>query len=337
MAALLTRLGLSTGVRKVIQRWGPRRYLSSKLTEKWVNTPVRASKCLLGREDERSKVLMIYTGGTIGMASSNKGLMPLEGFLEDKIMNMEDISGNPKMPMVDILRWEELLDSSNMDSNGWAKLARQIEKYYLDYDGFVILHGTDTMAYSASALSFMFENLGKPVILTGSQIPLSEVYNDARRNLLVSLIFAGMSEIPEVCIFFETRLFRGNRSKKVDSQGLAAFDSPNFPPLATLRNDIRIRQDLIRPQPHRKLKIHTKVTNDIAVLHLVPGFDDTFIHQMAQSNLEGVVLHLYGTGNAPSMKASLIQAIERIRDDGTPVVAVSQVKMARKYKKKSEL
>jgi len=267
---------------------------------------------------------MIYTGGTIGMTMTDRGLAPYEGYLEEQVMKMDEISGNPRVPMVDILRWDTLVDSSNMDPASWALLARQIEEYYFHYDGFVILHGTDTMAYTASALSFILENLGKPVVLTGSQIPFCEVYNDARRNLLVSAIFAGLTEIPEVSLFFDQHLFRGNRSKKVDSRGLSAFETPNFPPLATLQNNIHIRHDLVRKQPNGRLRVHPYVESNIAVLHMVPGFDDAFLQALTGSNLDGLILHLYGTGNAPSKKASFLKAISDITDGGTAVVAISQ-------------
>mmetsp|Transcript_23816 Transcript_23816/g.44486 ORF Transcript_23816/g.44486 Transcript_23816/m.44486 type:complete len:362 (-) Transcript_23816:295-1380(-) len=275
-------------------------------------------------EHERSRVLLIYTGGTIGMAPTGEGLAPSPGYLEEKVNGMDEINTNANIPLCDILRWDELIDSSNMDPSLWALLAAQIEKYYFQYDGFVVLHGTDTMAYTASALSFMLEHLGKPVVLTGSQIPFCELYNDARRNLLVATIFAGMCEIPEVCIFFDTQLLRGNRCQKIDSEGLQAFDSPNFPPLATLRNEIRIRYDLVRKQPKQRLRVHTRMSAKIAVLHLVPGFDDEIFLRLAGSGIRGLILNLYGTGNAPTKKASFLKAIESILDAGIAVVAVSQ-------------
>lgn len=164
-----------------------------------------------------------------------------------------------------------------MGPTHWVQIAEMIEKNYFTYDGFVVITGTDTMAYAASALSFMLENLGKPVIFTGSQIPLSQIYNDAHRNLIVSIIFAGNSEFPEVCICFHDKILRANRTTKVDSVGLNAFHSPNFPPLATMGARIQQNIDLVLPPPRGALRVHKKLESDVVVVKLVPGFDDDSI------------------------------------------------------------
>ena len=179
------------------------------------------------------RVLVIYTGGTLGMTLQNGTLAPEKGFLQQRIVEMPEVHA-ASMPEIDFIEYDPPIDSSNISPKDWGRLARQIRDSYYDYDGFVILHGTDTMAYTASVLSFMLENLGKAVVLTGSMIPLAEVYNDARRNLLIALTFAAQLELCEVAIFFDDRLLRGNRASKVDSAALTAFDSPNFPPLATV-------------------------------------------------------------------------------------------------------
>lgn len=155
------------------------------------------------------------------------------------------------------------------------ELANQIRENYYDYDGFVVLHGTDTMAYTASALSYMLENLGKTVILTGSMIPLSAPVSDAKRNLIVSLMCAVNLDIPEVCIFFNNILLRGNRAKKLDPNAVNAFQSPNYPPLAEMGVHIEIRRDLILNAPRRRFMVHTKLFSNIAVMLMVPGFDDS--------------------------------------------------------------
>ena len=277
--------------------------------------------------DARKRVLIIYTGGTMGMKSqSDGGLAPEKGFLTAEIQAAPEFS-NPEMPDYIIVEYEPLLDSSCMGPSDWSSIAKDIHRHYLDFDGFVVIMGTDTMAYTASALSFMLENLGKPVIFTGSQIPFCEVYNDARRNLVVSIIFA-TSDIPEVCINFHDKLLRANRSVKVNSVGLNAYDSPNFPPLATLGAFINERRELFLPQPRGPFKIHTHLEAKVVVLKLVPGFDDECVHALVEHSqqLRALVLELYGTGNGPvsSGKGGLMDAIVRARSKGIVVVAVSQ-------------
>lgn len=175
--------------------------------------------------------------------------------------------------------------------SGWVQLAEKIAECYNDYDGFVVLHGTDTLAYTASALSFMLENLGKPIVLTGAMIPLSEVFNDASRNLIISMIIAGNLDVPEVCVWFANQLMRGNRVKKVDSWNLdTAFQSPNFPPLASLGTRLTVNHSLLRPAPREKLVVHTHMHTRIAVLSLTPGFDDDVFGVLADhGNLRGMM------------------------------------------------
>jgi L-asparaginase len=232
-----------------------------------------------------------------------------------------------RMPIWEIIECKLLLDSSSIGPTQWVEFASYVEKYYYDYDGFVIVHGTDTMAYTASALSFMLENLAKPVIMTGSVLPFSNIYNDSKRNLILSIIFAAFVDIPEVCIFFDDRLLRGNRSVKVDSQNLAAFDSPNFPWLATVGSQICLNQKEFLFPPRRQFYVHKELNVNIMAVHLIPGFDDQFIQDIIHSplsRLQGIVLALYGTGNAPTQKASFIQAISDALKKGIYVVACSQ-------------
>ena len=187
----------------------------------------------------RKKVCMIYTGGTIGMARSEHGYAPKEGFIRSALSRISELDF-PEVPEYDLIEYTPLLDSSNISVKEWVKIARDIEDRYNEYDGFVILHGTDTMAYTASALSFMLDGLTKPVILTGSQIPLCEVRTDARDNVITALMIAGNYNVPEVCLYFGNKLLRGNRSTKVSSDELIAFDSPNYGPLA----DVGVRISL---------------------------------------------------------------------------------------------
>ena len=213
-----------------------------------------------------------------------------------------------------------------MGPEHWIRIAQQIETSYFHYDGFVVIMGTDTMAYASSAISFMIEKLGKTVVFTGSQIPFCEVYNDARRNLIVSMIFAVSSfHIPEVCLCFNDRLLRANRAVKVNSIGLSAFDSPNFPPLATLGAFIDVRRDLIMDPPKAPLKVNKLLVSAVLVVKLVPGFDDESIYAIIRSakSLKCIVLELYGTGNGPS-KGPLLGAINEAKENNIMVVVVSQ-------------
>jgi L-asparaginase len=165
----------------------------------------------------KAKLLLLYTGGTMGMMPDPKtgALAPVPGYFTQQILNMAEMK-HPRMPEFDIVEYDPLLDSACMGPANWVQMAGDVEKNYYSYDGFVIIMGTDTMAYAASALSFMLENLGKTVVFTGSQIPFCEVYNDARRNLIISMLFAGNQDYAEVCVFFNDRLLRGNRSSKVN-------------------------------------------------------------------------------------------------------------------------
>ena len=271
------------------------------------------------------RVLVIYTGGTLGMTLQDGTLAPEQGFLEQRITEMPEVHA-ATMPEVDYIEYDPPIDSSNISPKDWGRLARQIRDSYYDYDGFVILHGTDTMAYTASALSFMLENLGKAIVLTGSMIPLAEVYNDARRNLLIALTFAAQLELCEVVIFFDDRLIRGNRAIKVDSSGLTAFDSPNFPPLATVGATIKCLEGGWRAPPKGRMRVHTDLDARVVTLNLAPGFDDSAISAMIQHapNLRGLVLQLYGTGNGPAQKRAFINVIKSAIDRGILVVATSQ-------------
>ena len=272
-----------------------------------------------------NRVLVIYTGGTLGMSMQNDTLAPEKGFLQRCIIDMPEVYAD-SMPELDYIEYDPPIDSSNIGPKDWQRLARQIRDYYYDYDGFVILHGTDTMAYTASALSFMLENLGKAVVLTGSMIPLAEVYNDARRNLLISMVFAAQLELCEVAIFFDDRLIRGNRASKVDSSALTAFESPNFPPLATVGATINAEMAAWRAPPTSRLRVHTNLDTNLVCISLAPGFDDSAINAMIEHapSLKGIVLSLYGTGNGPAQKAEFIRTIKRAIERGIFVVAATQ-------------
>jgi L-asparaginase len=272
--------------------------------------------------ENRKKVCLIHTGGTIGMARTPLGYAPKSGFLETMLAGIPELSSE-EMPAYDLVEYDPLLDSSNISVREWVKLARDIEAKYDDYDGFVILHGTDTMAYTASALSFMLEGLAKPVILTGSQIPLCEIRNDGRDNLITSLIIAGNYAIPEVCLYFGNELFRGNRSTKISSDELVAFGSPNFPALAEAGVRIQVRESLLRPAGE-KLILRPFLPQQIAVLKIFPGIQFGIFENIMTADLRGIVLETFGTGNLPEDQGDLARILAKARENGTIIVVCTQ-------------
>lgn len=241
------------------------------------------------------RVLVLCTGGTLTMAPDKRqdgSLAPVEGALTNYLKNMPELQSS-NMPDVFVHEYKPLLDSSDMGPSDWAVLANDIQSNYLYFDGFVIVYGTDTMAYAASALSFMLENLGKPVVFTGSQIPLCEPYNDARRNFIMALIFASRQPaIPEVSIFFHDRLLRAVRSTKVNTHLLMAFDSPNMEPLAKIGINIEENEHLLLPPARGALRVHTKMDTRTLTLRLVPGMANIFFITLRCIRLKSITFHL---------------------------------------------
>lgn len=255
-------------------------------------------------------------------------LAPVQGAVTTYMKEMKELNAE-NMPEVVTHEYSPFYDSSDLGPADWALLAKDISANYLHFDGFVVLMGTDTMAYVASALSFMLENLGKPVVFTGSQIPLCDPYNDARRNLIMALIFASRNTINEVTIFFHDRLLRACRATKVNTHRLLAFDSPNLDPLAKIGITVDENEHLIRPPPRGALRVHTRMDTRILTICLVPGFDDQMIKHMIETgakekSLRALVLQLYGTGNAPSVKKGFLKILAKARDNGILVVASTQ-------------
>ncbi|MFM1875360.1 MAG: hypothetical protein RL266_1097 [Bacteroidota bacterium] len=245
------------------------------------------------------------------------------------------------------LELEEIIDSSNMSPEVWIELAGIIGEQYDRFDGFVVLHGSDTMAHTASALSFLLENLAKPVILTGSQLPIGLPRTDARENLITALEIAAMknaegnSLIPEVCIYFEDQLYRGNRTHKFNSENFDAFLSPNYPILAEAGVNIHVFEQRLLPSPARKLIAHQKLNTNIAVVKLYPGLDLSIYADMFLLNrMELVILESYGSGNSPSDKA-FMSALERLLQNNVVVLNVTQCREGHvemgKYESSSEL
>ena len=196
------------------------------------------------KSENKKRVLIIHTGGTIGMKKTENGYTPVEGYLSGELKNIPDLNRSD-FPAWDLYEMSPLLDSSNVSVDEWNAIGRIIYENYDNYSGFVILHGTDTMAYTASALSFMLEGLDKPVILTGSQIPLSELRSDGRDNLITSIMIASEGVAREVCLYFSARLLRGNRAMKMSADGLVAFDSPSYPHLAEVGITIKYNSSAI--------------------------------------------------------------------------------------------
>uniref|UniRef100_A0A673YS42 asparaginase n=1 Tax=Salmo trutta TaxID=8032 RepID=A0A673YS42_SALTR len=224
-----------------------------------------------------------------------------------------------------VLEYSPLLDSCNMTTDDWATIGKDIEKHYEKYDGFVILHGTDTMAYTASALSFMCEHLGKPVILTGSQVPIYEMRNDGRDNLLGALLIAGQFVIPEVCLYFHNKLYRGNRVTKVDSGSFNAFNSPNLAPLANAEVDIKINWDTVwRANTTSRFRVSTQMNRNVGLLRLFPGITAMTVKSFLQAPMEGIVLETYGSGNAPDNRADLLEEFRNATERGVIMVNCTQ-------------
>ncbi|NCP66618.1 MAG: asparaginase [Paraglaciecola sp.] len=246
----------------------------------------------------KKHIYVAYTGGTIGMRPSEHGYKPAAGFLSATVAQMPEFY-REEMPQFTIHEYDSLIDSSDMSPNDWQQIADDIVANYAKYDGFIILHGTDTMAYTASALSFMLEDLGKPVIITGSQIPLAELRSDGQVNLLNALYIAANYPIAEVTLFFNNQLFRGNRSRKVDANGFNAFDSPNLNPLLRAGIKIEVKSELIGIAPHRQLKVSPMLAQPIGVVTLYPGISAEVIKNTLQQPVKALILLSFGIGNAP--------------------------------------
>jgi len=298
---------------------------------KGVTGAVDAQTSLLegGRTEGRPRVLMLYTGGTIGMVwDTERGYVPESGYLERRLAAMEEFV-DPAVPEVEVYAYPNLKDSCNMEVEDWEEVAVTIAEKGESgaYAGFVVLHGTDTLAYTASALSFMLQGLEVPVVLTGSQIPLASIRNDARDNLLMSTIVAGVSEIPEVMVYFGNTLLRGNRATKIDALTLTAFASPNFPPLAQVGVDIMIDYSLVGgylTAGLRPLRCQYGLCRDVACIRLFPGMRQKLLRNiLIGSDLKGAVLETFGMGTSSCSK-SFTDVLKEACDAGVVLVAVTQ-------------
>ncbi|XP_036700149.1 60 kDa lysophospholipase isoform X8 [Balaenoptera musculus] len=288
------------------------------------------------------RLLAIYTGGTIGMRSERGVLVPGRGLAavlrtlpmfhdegharacglpEDTLVLPPASPACPdQRVMYTVLECQPLFDSSDMTITEWVQIAQTIERHYGQYHGFVVIHGTDTMAFAASVLSFMLENLQKTVILTGAQVPIHALWNDGRENLLGALLLAGQYVIPEVCLFFQNQLFRGNRATKVDTRRFAAFCSPHLPPLATVGADVTINRELVRRvRGQGRLVVHSSMERDVGLLRLYPGIPASLVRVFLQPPLKGVVMETFGSGNGPT-KPDLLQELRAAAERGLLIV-----------------
>lgn len=256
------------------------------------------------------------------MMRSEHGYVPAPGFLEKSLRGMPEFY-RPEMPEFDLCEYNPLMDSSDMSPRDWQRIATDIAKNYDDYDGFVILHGTDTMAYTASALSFMFENLSKPVIVTGSQIPLAALRSDGQTNLLNALYVAAHFPIAEVGLFFNHHLYRGNRATKADADGFDAFASPNFEPLLRAGIEIELIAGKIANIGLAPLKIQEVTAQEIGVVTLYPGMSARIIDSLVTQPVKALIIKSFGVGNAPH-QGPLIEAIGNAVQQGIPVLNITQ-------------
>jgi L-asparaginase len=271
----------------------------------------------------KKRVLIIYTGGTIGMMKTEKGYAPVSGFLNQAISSIGDMK-SPSAPFWDLYEMSPLLDSSDITVKEWNKIAEIIYDHYDRYDGFVVLHGTDTMAYTASALSFILDGLDKPVVLTGSQIPLSEIRSDGKDNLVTSLLIAADGIVPEVCLYFSGKLLRGNRAVKMSADQLVAFDSPNYPHLADAGITVRYNYSAIKKRSYGILSMQRLSEIPIGVLKVFPGIQFGLFESIMTKKLSGIVLETFGAGNIPSDGGALIPIIQKAFESGSVITVCSQ-------------
>ncbi|HEX2919810.1 MAG TPA: asparaginase [Bacteroidales bacterium] len=257
------------------------------------------------KASQDTSILIIYTGGTIGMVHDpdSGSLVPIDfSHITDHVPELRKLGFN-----IQSVSFDPVKDSSNIDPDVWINMAEIIEKSYNDYDGFVVLHGTDTMAYSASALSFMFDNLSKPVIFTGSQLPIGLLRTDGRENLLTAIEIAAAKKndkpvVPEVCIYFDNKLTRGNRTTKLNAEHFDAFDSPNYMPLAEAGIHLKYSKERIRyPSEGAELLVNKTFDNNVGILKIFPGISKKYVR--AITNIEGqraLIIETFGSGNAPT-------------------------------------
>lgn len=276
----------------------------------------------------RTKILLIYTGGTIGMHKDfTTGALKAFNFskLLQRIPELKQLDCE-----IETFSFQTPIDSSNMNPTQWLQIATVIESNYSKFDGFVVLHGSDTMSYTASALSFMLENLAKPVVLTGSQLPIGDLRTDAKENLITAIQIASLQEnnspvIQEVCLYFEYKLYRGNRTTKIDSENFNAFASPNYPALVESGVYLNLRKELFLPKKDSKeLLVHRSFDTNVVIVKMFPGISETIFSAILDiPSLKGIVVETYGSGNAIT-EDWFITALAQAIDKGLHVINVTQ-------------
>ena len=273
-------------------------------------------------------ILLVYTGGTIGMIKHHEtGALKSFDFsnLLKKIPELKLLDCN-----IETISFDNPIDSSNMNPRYWVQIATIIEDNYDDFDGFVVLHGSDTMSYSASALSFMFENLSKPIIFTGSQLPIGDLRTDAKENLITSIQMASLQKagkpvIKEVGLYFEYKLYRGNRTTKINAEHFEAFESLNYPHLAESGVHLKVElDDLFKPNLRKKLVVHKQFETDILLIKLFPGISKSVLEPLfGMSHIKGIIIETYGAGNTTT-EAWFIALLKETIKRGVPIINVTQ-------------
>ncbi len=276
----------------------------------------------------KPKILLVYTGGTIGMMKDfETGALKAFNFnkLLQRIPELKQLDCD-----IETISFEKPIDSSNMNPEKWIQIATIIEENYSLFDGFVILHGSDTMSYSASALSFMLENLAKPVVFTGSQFPIGDLRTDAKENLITAIQIASLkvknkSVINEVCLYFEYKLYRGNRTTKINAEHFKAFSSPNFSAIAESGVHLNVNQYAVLPKNGtKKLIVHKEMDDNVVIIKMFPGINELVLNSIISiPNLKGIVLETYGSGNAPT-EDWLIQILKKAIKSGLHIINVTQ-------------
>ncbi|KAI8044412.1 L-asparaginase 1 [Drosophila gunungcola] len=302
------------------------------------------SKC--GCTKKEARVHVIYVGGTIGMMRNDSGVLhTVPGMLAERLheipschdlkytskvfdegyMALPAVSGAPYRVLYDLVEFCPLLDSSCMGICDWKRMANEVGANYQSYDGFVILHGTDTLAYSASALAFMLENLNKPVVVTGAQMPIFEARSDGRDNFLGALLIAGNYNIPEVLVFFGNKILRGCRSTKLNSDSFHALDSPNFAPLGRAGVNIEINsRQIFRPCNVKPFSLHCELEKNVALLRIYPGISVSVVQAFLRDPIKGVILQTFGAGNFPVNREELLDELREAVHRGVIVVNITQ-------------
>lgn len=279
------------------------------------------------KNSAKTNILLIYTGGTIGMVKDPKtGSLKAFDFskIQERITELEQLDCT-----ISTVSFEKPIDSSDMNIDRWVEIVSIIEKNYPNFDGFVVLHGSDTMSYSASALSFMLENLSKPVVFTGSQLPIGDLRTDAKENLITAIQIACLKEngnpvIQEVCLYFEYKLYRGNRTTKINAEHFEAFESANYPPLVESGVHLKVHKDLLLKSSTKKTVFHKELNNNIVVLKLFPSINKNVINAVLSiPNLKGVILETYGAGNT-TLEKWFIESLEKVIKSGIHIVNVTQ-------------